>query len=140
MVNHFSFSFGLVPVLKAQIQHSGVDFRIERIGGEIFGDMAMQAQEIIKLPQRPDTGFFHMDGRPLEFANEIGQIQIGDVRNEFNHANFRENPEFVQSYGQCLLGALGEICKPAVVQERGDVTLKNDALSISRDHASPSKP
>ena len=100
----------------------------------------MQAQEMVRLVQGPDTGFFHMDGRSLEFDNEIRQIQISYARNEFNPSNFLENTEFVQSNGQCLLGALGEICMPAVVQERGDVTLKHDALSISREQASPSNP
>ena len=136
MTRYFSFSFGLVPGLKTQIQHSGVDIRIGELGNGVFNDVVIKGEEMVKLPH----GIVSHGRWAPEFIVEIGQIQIGDVCNEFNTANFQENTEFVQSNGQCLLGALGEICKPAVVQERGDVTLKHDALSISRDHASPSNP
>ena len=34
---------------------------------------------MIKLPQRPDSGFSNMDGRAVKIGNEGDQIKIGDL-------------------------------------------------------------
>ena len=71
-----------------------------------------------------------MDGRAVKVGDEGNQIKVADVFNGSYIADFNKGFKFVQPGGQCLDGAGGEVCQPAIGKKLMDTMMKHVGLPL----------
>jgi hypothetical protein len=57
----------------------GTPLRFSVVGSWEALAVSMQGEKVVKLPEGPNPGFPHMDGRMIEFSREGYQVKVLDM-------------------------------------------------------------
>jgi hypothetical protein len=87
------------------VRHGLIDFVIGKPFGNILA-VSIQGEKVVKLPEGPNPGFPHMDGRIIELSRECCQVQVFDIVCGLKLTGAGKGPELAQAYLKGLDGAV----------------------------------